>query len=303
MGSGTVSIWRRILDRSSNREQITAKPEHYGRFMTLCIAAIARKEKQIVTVSDFMLSNEFTSTEASAAKVSRVGKTNRWLHLYSGDPSVCIKIKTAVDHYLSGESEEMAIDVIRSYERAFREELSHTINGEILSRFGLNREQFLKEGRQMLGEAKFKEIADKISKAGLGTDFLVAGFGASGRPSLISFSDPGISYIHNASSYHAIGCGSIVADALLMNRFSPFDPLTNIIYQLAETKFRCESAVPGVGQSTFITVLDSGGKWTGIRPTKALAIKQLWAEKGQPSIPSEADKVITEAFTWEGQGD
>jgi hypothetical protein len=54
--------------------------------MTLCIAAIARAEKKIVTVCDTMLSHESTSVETDMMKVTFVGRSVRWKRFFRSTP-------------------------------------------------------------------------------------------------------------------------------------------------------------------------------------------------------------------------
>lgn len=57
------------------------KRDHYGIFMTLCIAALAIEENKIVMVSDFMMSDtEYlpNSKEGRALKVQPLATENGW---------------------------------------------------------------------------------------------------------------------------------------------------------------------------------------------------------------------------------
>jgi len=269
--------------------------------MTLCIAAISRKDHKIVTVTDFLLSTDTTSLESAAAKVFPATGKRRWLVMYSGDPSTCQMVTTTARDHLKG-TDESAHDVLTAFSKGFADELERKIECEILAPYGMTRAEFLKDGRGYLGDTAFNQILYAISNAKLGTDFLVAGFGVTGQPSIFSFSDPGTAYVHNATNIHVIGAGCELANASLITNFDPFDSLTDIIYRLCEAKFIGEAA-PSVGQSTLVTVLDKDHKWTGIRPKNAWAIKNLWEKKGKPKVPSQAGQLITKHLDWDVTSD
>jgi hypothetical protein len=92
--------------------------DNYGIFMTLCIGAIAENQNKIVTVTDFMLSNSITSMDGRASKVTRIGRTKRWMVMFSGDPSVAQKILGAVDRDLQNHPTETDEEVMNAFTRA-----------------------------------------------------------------------------------------------------------------------------------------------------------------------------------------
>ncbi|HEV3243819.1 MAG TPA: hypothetical protein VGZ31_05355 [Chthoniobacterales bacterium] len=267
-----------------------------AQFMTICIAAICRKENMIITATDFMLSSETISSESPAAKISLTGHKNRWVVMFSGDPSINLEVKTEARRKLVGK-EEYAKDLISAFQGAFKDRICRKIEDEILSPFGITREQFLKEGRANFGDDEFLRILREIETTGLETDFLVAGFEPTGRPCLLSFFDPGSYYIHDMSSFHAIGNGATLADSSLTTKFNPFGTLSDCIYRVSEAKFLGQKA-PGVGKQTFVSVLGSDGKWNGIGPRNMDKIQKLWEEKGQPPVPDEAVGLIKKSFDW-----
>jgi hypothetical protein len=270
----------------------------YGQFMTLCIAAVCRKENMIITANDFMLSTDTISSETPAAKISLTGHQNRWVVMFAGDPSIYMEVKTDARNRLLGK-EEYAKDIIEAFQGAFKDKLCRKIEDELLSPYGMTREQFLDEGRDNFGDEKFLQILNEIEITGLGTDFIVAGFEPTEplRPTILSFSDPGTHYIHDMSNFHSIGNGAELANSIMTLYFNPFSSLTDCIYRVSEAKFLGQRA-PGVGQQTFVTVLSSDCKWNGITPRKMDKIQELWEEKGQPPVPDEAKGLIETSFDW-----
>jgi hypothetical protein len=278
---------------SSHRRKIPAKRDHYGIFMTLCIAAIARREKKIITATDFLLSTEIDSADTPAMKVIRTGCNKRWLTMFAGDPSIFIDINTDVLARLSG-TEERAMDMAAAFEGAYKDRLKRKIEDETLSIYGLTRKEFLDQGRESFGKEEFLTILHQMADTKLETDFLVAGFDGP-EPCILSISDPGVAYTHDLSSFSAIGCGAPLAEATLTATFDPFATTTDVIYRVSEAKFVGERA-PGVGRSTLITVFGLNEEWKGIFPTAMKPIKDLWLQKGVPPVPVEAAGLITSGF-------
>jgi hypothetical protein len=268
-----------------------------GLFMTLCIAAAVRtkdgKGNKIITASDFMLSHDSNSVESPATKIVRIGKRKVWVVMFSGDPSAFLQVVTDASPRLK-DTDENADAVVSAFESAFRENIKRKIEGEILSRYGMTRDQFIENGLNCFGQEEFLRILNDVQSATLGTVFLLAGFDGS-QPCIVSVSDPGTAYFHDLTSFQAIGSGAPLAQAALMSTCDPFAPLTDVIYRVSEAKFIGERA-PGVGQKTLITVLGMDGQWHGILPPGMEKVSHLWKKKGIPHVPREASKLIGEGL-------
>ena len=261
--------------------------------MTLCVAAISRKENKIVTVSDFLLSTDWDSSESPAMKIAKTGFKNRWRVMFAGDPSTFIKVNTKATSLLAG-TKESTKDIMAAFQDAFQDTLKSEIEGAKLSRYGMTRKQFLEKGRQNFGKEEFLRILREVQSIGLETEFLVAGFDDNEEPSLVSIDDDsGTPYIRDLSSYHAIGSGAPLAEASLMGTFNTHASVSDIVYRLSEAKFLSERS-PFVGESTFVTVFGLKNYWNAILPPEMEKIKKLWKEKGIPPIPVGASKLITE---------
>jgi hypothetical protein len=263
--------------------------------MTLCIAAIANEAKTIVTVSDFMLSNQTSSMEGEITKVSRIGHSKRWLMMYAGDPSNSYLVFRRVNAALAGTKEAEA-DIIKAFTSAIQQEIKQKIETQLLSPYGWMREDFMRDGRASLGDEQFARLLYAVQNVGLETDFLVAGFSEKDNHHVYSFRDPGVCSVHDQLRFHSIGCGSALADASMMSSFRSDASLTDVIYRLAEAKFKGEAA-PGVGKQTFITTLDFDAKTLQVvHPPNVEKIKALWEKNGKPPIPAEAKDLITKTL-------
>jgi len=250
-------------------------------FMTLCIGAIARSENRYLTVSDLMLSTDIISWEPSITKASFVGRNPAWITMFAGDPTHAAQVTGEVISMLAGHTSTPFQVVAFAYRAAFKRELEKKVNNEVLSVYGLTREEFIKEGRSAFGDEEFGRILEKVSTTELETEFLV------GNPSsLFSISDPGIIHYHDAIGFHAIGTGCVLAQAALNGIFDQTAPLREMLYRLLAAKFRAES--PHVGRKTFVTLTDHNlSVCEGFRPEDCERIRAIWESKGQPVIPKE----------------
>src|SRR5438477_5910808 len=128
-------------------------PRDWGFDMTLCIAAVAHRERQIVLAGDTMLSADQWSTETWVSKIEAISDTHRWVGMFAGDPTVWHEILGRLGDALKGKEESLEA-VKGALRRAFREALRRKIEGTVLSSLGMSRERFLRRGREYLGEAE-----------------------------------------------------------------------------------------------------------------------------------------------------
>jgi hypothetical protein len=261
--------------------------------MTLCIAAIAKRDKRIVTVSDHMLTVESISMTAdvfSTSKVTLIGSGRRWISLFAGETSVAAKINSAVSVSL-GNAIPTAAQVQATYKHEVREALKEKMENEFLSIYGMSRDQFVEKGRAAFGDEEFTKMKDQMRKFHLGTDFLVGGFDENGRTYLFSVNHPGVITSHEQLGFHAVGTGDLLANASLFFNFIYANSLAEVVYRLAEAKFRGEAA-PGVGKATTICIL-GGDKGVQILPSSHIAeFERLWKEHGQSLFPPGLDGTL-----------
>ncbi len=252
--------------------------------MTLCIAALSPVEDKIITVSDFKLGTEKMSYEPGKSKVAFLGKGRaKWAIMWAGVATYAWSIthrisKQVGEKILSlGEMSDIA-------QTAFQDELEDKINAAILSRFGLTRKEFTKEGSQYLTENISDQLSARISEAKLDTAILVGN-----AHHLFSVHDPGIVHCHDPSGFYAIGTGSTLARASLTGNFQSAADTPDAIYRLLTAKFSGESA-DGVGRKTFLTVMDGEGKCEYLPLPKAKQLRDIW-EKSK-SVPRGAKAAI-----------
>lgn len=96
--------------------------------------------------------------------------------------------------------------------------------------------------------------------------------------------------------FHAIGAGDTLAHASLMSNFDMEASLEDVIYRLAEAKFRGETAL-GVGRKTVFTIHKKARPSYFISSEDVEPIRKLWMAKGRPPVPPEAKPMITPLLT------
>jgi hypothetical protein len=264
--------------------------------MTVCIAAISRKDNRIVTASDFMLSNEYMSADTRTIKGEPVGRSGKWLAMFSGNPSVQAVVLKLANENLSADKSETSTEVLAAIENAFRETLKRKIDAELLSPYGIDRETFLQRGQAWLGEREFSDLLYQLRTTRLETSFLVAGFEPNQQPRIFSVTDPGVSQSHDSIGFHAIGSGNLRALGSLFTTYDYDAELTTdqLVYRVCEAKFLSESAL-GVGKRTIINIVDSDGKHEGLFPELVDKVRNIWSQKGRPPIPDEGLRVIQQS--------
>lgn len=258
--------------------------------MTVCIAVLPCFTDKIVLVSDQLLSSDSVSVDG-AMKVTTICPGSEWYVMFAGDPS---RFQLLVDRVrlLLGDVRNVRLTVgtvMTAFEQAYALELRRVIEGEILLPYGLDRDEFIARGRELLGD-HFYQLMEQISGATLGVELIVAGLNADAQTKLFSMSARGV-VLPASLPYHAIGCGAFAAlGALYQVPYFPTPDLTETVYRACAAKFAAES-VPGVGESTYALIIAPlSGLWTLV--TNVDEVRKLWRTKGQPPIPSAARRLI-----------
>jgi hypothetical protein len=265
--------------------------------MTLCVAAYSPKYKTFVTVSDLMLSTDYMSAETSSTKIKPLSSTGRWICMFAGSPSIYSNVLKRITGYLNGQ-EESGQNVRAAAENAFRDELAHKIEGQLLSPFGITRREFLENGKTYFGDEEFTRKLYELNAIRLDTSFIIAGFDDDAphfTPHLFSINDPGVTKDHLSLGFHAIGSGYHRCAAALMGSYDSELSTVDIIYRLCEAKFLGESAM-GVGKKTFVDVFATDGIHQGLVPKLVEPIRAIWQNEGLRPVPVKAQNEISRSL-------
>lgn len=273
--------------------------------MTLCIAAICRKDEKsyIVTASDYLHSDDWSSIESRLPKFTYASpwEPHKWGMLYAGDATTAQMVLSFAFEILKTTTTEDQCGVepmMAAYEEAFQKMLAKTAEDQILGRFLMSMARFTSEGKDRFGEKAFGVLMKDIRKLKLDTDILVAGFSTNRSPYIFKISDddfsPPRTELHVASGYAAIGAGCTAAEQSLVSVFDTMAPLEEVIYRVAEAKFKGETA-RSVGSNTLITVHEDDGNWHHIPREDALKFKGQWDEYYH-RVPKEISSAMLDSL-------
>lgn len=222
--------------------------------MTICLALLCEKGKQVVAVADRMVSVDFLSLEfeTQTRKIDLVGKN--FATLTAGDALRPTDLLRAVSTELSGLSQPTVRDASRRIESAYAEERRSLAEKTVLGPAGMDYQTFL-QNQNALTEEIALAVFSQLQSFDLDLDILLAGVDASGAHLYIT-ENPGVTSCFDSIGYAAIGSGLPHAESYLTEaHYSPEIPLNRAIWLSYVAKKRAERA-PGVGKTTDVLVID-----------------------------------------------
>jgi ATP-dependent protease HslVU (ClpYQ) peptidase subunit len=261
-------------------------------FMTVCIGVLPRFSDKIVMVSDLLLSSDEASVDGGMLKSAAIAPLAEWYAMFAGNPAQFLVVMDRVRELLGDvRNTRLSLStVIRAVESAYAMEMLRIVESDVLQPYGLTRKDFIRKGKNWLGEIRFNQIADQVEAVDLGVELLVAGMDAVAKTQLFYVSSQG-KVRRVALPYHAIGSGAPIALGTLYSLPSfPTSDLEETVYRACAAKFAAEN-VPSVGESTHAIVISPlSHTWTSIMDVDRL--RELWHTRGQPPVPSGARTLI-----------
>jgi hypothetical protein len=259
--------------------------------MTVCIAALNIEANAVVCASDAQLTTEAYAADRMAIKVRNVHP--QWVAMYAAsDLPEVLAVLSAVTSALAPIGTPRADEVQGAFATAYASRLKTFVETHFLSRFGLDREEFVRKGRTMLGAAIFADLAMAVSQADLGCSFIVFGHDADGIAQLFEVHNPGEIEDKSTPGFAVIGTGCHMAQSILyFHGMNTLIPIWRTVYQVAEAKFMAERD-KSVGAHTFLFIKTAAVQWRLVRPEDVAAIRAVWLERGAPRIPQGAASVI-----------
>lgn len=260
--------------------------------MTVCIAVTPTFTSTIILVSDQLLSSDVASVDGTVLKLGKISPALPWYVMFAGDATKFESLLHLVrEELIDVESPRReVVEIAAAFEKACERMLRHTIESEILSPFGIGRDDFVQKGREWFGEARFQEFVDQIARTDLGIELLIAGLDGWARTHLLSVSPRG-AIAPSPLPYHAIGSGAFAAlGTLYQLSFFPTPDIEETTYRACVAKFSAEN-VPTVGDATYALVVEPmSDSWTLINDIDE--IRHVWKTSGQPSFPPKARRSI-----------
>jgi len=265
--------------------------------MSICIATLTHDlagDPLVVAATDHLISmGRFSSMDGAAPKVFRATERGRWLGMGAGDLSAISSIRRAFAKSSVRKTEDLE-DVVSGYQRAYKKEFTKMIEDRVLSAYGFSHERFFREGHATFGDKLFRHVLDQVNAIEFEVGLLLAGFDAEDQPHVVSITAPGNRVIHDALGFHAIGSGAMLARACLTVTYHGTGQINEVIYRVAEAKFRSE-AEPHVGRKTTIMTLSSSGELQSV--TDVDKIREIWAPTANPPPPQQAMDLIPGLLT------
>jgi hypothetical protein len=238
-----------------------------------------------------LLSSDETSVDG-VMKFTALAPLTEWYVLFAGDPSRFLRLMGTVRALLGDiKNKRLSVETVTSaFEAAYVVELVKLIEAEVLRPYGLPHEEFIRKGKDLLGEVRFNQVMVRVEALDLGVEVLVAGLDGWAQTQLFSVSPRGI-VSPSVLPYHAIGSGAPVAlGSLYPLAYFPTHELPETVYWACAAKFTAE-ITRSVGESTYAVVISPlHGTWTLVSEMDRLC--ELWKSKGRPPMPPEARRLI-----------
>jgi hypothetical protein len=257
--------------------------------MTVCIAAISRVRGVIIAASDMMLSDDVSSADDAAYKISALFKGHRrWWCMYAGYPTDFEELRNSLSEV---EQPKTLADAIAATELAYDKLTKHYIERYILAPFGLTHEAFMRDGPAIFGETYFRELADQciLFKPAMETSLLVFGFDSIGIPHLFQAQRTVKAEVHDTLGFHAIGTGAWSAQgSLFAGGLSSAGTENEAIYRVCEAKFVSEVARSVGTKTTVLHVYSSGGSESVLYIDDDSPIKAAWKRQRNMKPPARA---------------
>jgi hypothetical protein len=257
--------------------------------MTVCIAAISRVRGIIIAASDMMLSDEVSSADDAAYKISALfSGPARWWCMYAGNPTDFEELRNSLSKV---ERPKTLADAIAAVEVAYDDLTKHYVERYILAPFGLTQDEFVRDGSAIFGDAYFRELAERcaILKPATETSLLVFGFDAKGIPHLFEAQRTVKSEVYDTLGFHAIGTGAWSAQgSLFAGGLSTAVTENEAIYRVCEAKFVSEVARSVGTKTTVLHRYCSDGSELVLYIDDRSSVKAAWKRRLTQKPPARA---------------
>src|SRR5450631_2577662 len=232
------------------------RPADWGLGMTVCIAAIVDSSDEgpkIVLGSDKKLSMVEFSSDRAVTKMRAFH--DEWQVMFAGN-DITSFIPILNDARASFAGKENTLDnAIGSLKAAYQKRISDIAADKYLSRFKLNMDDFIREGKEKLTPDVFDTLVDRIVQIKMSLQFLVCGFDKYRVPHVFLIENPGSDDVYDSPGFWAIGTGAQSALSMLCYREQNIrNSLAQTVYNVCEAKFMSESA-SDVGEESLFYVI------------------------------------------------
>lgn len=266
--------------------------------MTVCIAALAAHEKEMVLISDRKVSFGDFSSDRAAMKTEPFIPNYSLLFAGNDVSRAGVIIRRARKVCVVGrltDPDEIAEVIYAECQR----ELNKIIEAKILSRHGFTTATFNKSGKRQCTEAVYYELSSKIDRVSLSLKFLLCGFDTEGHGHIRYIDTQGPPQDYDALGFYAIGTGGNAALSSLCHSVEHLhlgrDVSSALVaYHCIAAKFMAESA-SDVGQDTFVSFEKKDSQARFITPLYGMDyLRKQWVKHGSPRVPRGIESAITD---------
>ncbi len=221
--------------------------------MTVCISAICDNGKNIVSISDKMITATppYVEFEHDLIKLERL--SSRCLALTAGSALRHIELCRSVKRKISEEENPTISSIVSTIQDQYDKLRKKKLEEEYLKPRGLTLQEFIATMGNFPREFAFR-LDNDIIKFRYGLVILLSGVDESGAH-IYRVEDPGGSECFDSIGFNAIGIGQDHAVlSLISNKYTIKMNLNESIYFVYEAKKKSEIA-PGVGKETDIFII------------------------------------------------
>lgn len=299
-----------ILDEGKGKRYPPKREQRYnhslgGRAMTVCVAAVAERDRAIVMVADKALTfpASFGTTPMQAdtgtKKIVSIASSG-WQALISGEPSHAEDVLQEAsallsqDPSISGECNAMKGCMWEAYKKV-REKAAID---KILRPRLLAKDLLVARSSSLLPlpNSQMLVISDELAKFTMDCALLVCGFDKDKDPHLFEVSDSNGAVSHDMAGFHAIGVGSEVAEGrLLWHEIDRGEGLGEVLYQVFDAKAHAE-IIQGVGYAWDAEVMVAGKKAKSVPKRITKLIEEIWEEAVRWPFSKQAKKLDPEKW-------
>lgn len=288
-----------LLPRNRRKPHVRPSPKRLERPMTVCIAAIAGRDRVVCVADKLLTLHTADEFETTISKMWPFGRS--LIALYADSGAIAAEIMGPIYDELRerfGEGANMTLrvgEIAEMYAAKYAELWRKRTEVEILGKHGLDHATF-NAARTTLRPQLVDDLLDQMRSFDLGgTEAIIVGVDEHGGPDIWQFTDGRITNMR-VPGFAAIGSGAEHALAELALRKCNTDmPLGAGLFLLLAAKRRAES-VTGVGSATDMFVCgpepDSRYHVQNVDSGHIARLYDSWREETDEGFQARSDLVI-----------
>lgn len=227
--------------------------------MTICLATICDEGKQVMLMSDTMITEDgHLSIEFEHKRPKIIKLADNCAVATAGDALVHTELFEAVRADVDKLKEPKISEIVQNIVNCFTDLRLRKIQEQFIRRRGIpNIETFYHMQQSMMPDVALT-VQNDIDSYGVDLEVLIAGVDAAGAH-IHYVGDPGTSMTFDSIGYHAVGSGTPHAvTTLIVNDYNQGIPLNKALLITYEAKKIAERA-PGVGPNTDVAIINKNG--------------------------------------------